>query len=299
MYKTSTDWGIMRPGFEGCEIEPNPKERAALPANTFSFSMPETWRDTVWTILNDKITDAVLSAFREAPPEYLVSDDLSWLDDLIEATSGEPSDTKALLATRLRKTYRYFRAGHATRTDDLTPFYKNGLRVLRPEEFHDKVRQLFLNGQHRGVSESKLESAIKEVGDEVREGRLYFAAQEDSLFNRRGSSGHYLIYGSEYLYCIAMRTADTVAAKKVLSGIGRPTMFVCDIPMSQIRDGTLEEFSGMMLEYLFAGLVDQIDTDVLSPWSGSALSIREDVAPENIVGHYHPERIFDPLWNAW
>ena len=207
--------------------------------------------------------------------------------------------SEALLATRLRKTYRYFRAGHATRTDDLTPFYDSGLRVLRPKEIHDRVCQLFLNGRHRGVSESKLEAAIKEVGDEVREGRLYFAAQEDSLFSRRGSSGHYLIYGSEYLYCIAMRAADTVAAKKVLSAIGRPTIFVCDIPMSKIRDGTLEEFSGMMLEYLFASLIDQIDTEVLSPWSGSALSIREDVTPESIVGHYHPERIFDPLWNAW
>lgn len=298
MYKTKTDWGIMHPGFEDREIEPNPVARAALPVDTFSFSMPVTWRDSVWTMLNDKVTDAVRIAFREAPPEYLVSDDLSWLDNLIEATSGELVDSKALLATRLRKMYRYFRAGHATRTDDLAPFYNNGLRVLRPEEIHSRVRQLFLRGQHQGASESKLEAAISEVGQEVREGRLYFAAQESSLISRKGSSGHYLIYGSEYLYCIAMRTADTASAKKVLSAIGRPTMFVCDIPMSKIPEGTLEDFSGKMLEYLFADLVDHIDTEVLSPWSGSGLSIREDIAAESIVGHYHPKRIFDPFWNA-
>jgi len=295
MHKTSADWGKMRAEFEGCQIAANPQERDAPPANAFSFSMPETWRDTVWAILNDYITDDVRSAFCVEPPKYLVSDELGWLDGIIETTLGKPSDIKALLATRLRSTYRLFRAGHATRTDDLTPFYKSGLRVLRPEEVHDRVRLLFLNGQHRSASEARLEAAISDVGGEGREGRLYFAAQEDSLYTREGSAGHYLIYGSEYLYCIAMRTAGTINAKKVLSGIGRPTMFVCDIPMCQIRDGTLEEFSGMMLEYLFAGLVDQIDTEVLSPWSGSALSIRANVAPENIVGHYHPEQIFDPL----
>lgn len=299
MYKTKEHWGTMQTAFEGREIAANPNDRVALPTDVFSFSMPDTWRDTVWCILSDQVTEEVRSAFSAAPPKYLVSDDLGWLDEIIETVSGEPSDIKALLGTRLREVYGHFRAGHATRTDDLTPYYERGLRVLRPEEAQDRARFLFLNGQFNGVSENRLESAIEEVGEETREGHLYFAAQEDSLYTENGSAGHYLVYGSEYLYCLSIRAAGTMTAKRVLSGIGRPTMFVCDIAMDQIRDGTLEEFAGMMLEYLFAGLVDGIDTEVLSPWSGSALSIWTDVAPESIVGHYHPEKIFDPLWNAW
>ncbi len=299
MYKTKKDWGTMHPAFEGRQISANPHDRATLPSDVLSFSMPDTWRDAAWRILSDQVTDEVRSAFCAAPPKYLFSDDLGWLDDIIEMVSGEPSDIKALLGARLREAYGYFRAGHATRTDDLTPYYERGLRVLRPEEAQDKVRYLFLNGQFRGVSETRLEAAIEEVGEDTRAGHLYFAAREDSLYTEDGSAGHYLVYGSEYLYCLAIRVAGTMTAKKVLSRIGRPTMFVCDIPMDQIRDGTLEEFAGMMLEYLFAGLVEQIETEVLSPWSGSALSIWTDVAPECIVGHYHPEKVFDPLWNAW
>lgn len=144
MYKTKKHWGTMHPAFEDRQISANPHDRAALPSDVFSFSMPHTWCDTVWRILSDQVTDEVRSAFCAAPPKYLVSDDLGWLDDTIEAVSGKPSDIKALLGARLREYYGYFRAGHATRTDDLTTYYERGLRVLRPHEVQDRVRLLFL-----------------------------------------------------------------------------------------------------------------------------------------------------------
>lgn len=36
-----------------------------------------------------------------------------------------------------------------------------------------------------------------------REGRLWLCADERNLTTRSGSAGHYLVYGSEYLYCQA------------------------------------------------------------------------------------------------
>ncbi|SFW99341.1 hypothetical protein SAMN04244548_00024 [Paracoccus pantotrophus] len=51
----------------------------------------------------------------------------------------------------------------------------------------------------------------------------------------------------------------------------------------------------MMLEYLFCELVEDMESDSLSPGSGSALTIQADLPADCIVGHYHPAKIYDPL----
>ena len=68
--------------------------------------------------------------------------------------------------------------------------------------------------------------------------------------------------------------------------------------MEMIALGTLREFGGMLLEYLFCELVDELEAHALSPGAGSALSLTENVPAECIVGHYHPAAIHDPLQNA-
>lgn len=75
-------------------------------------------------------------------------------------------------------------------------------------------------------------------------------------------------------------------------------MFVCDIPMSQIPDYTLEEFAGLLLEYLFCELVDELQPYALSPGAGSGFSLSTDLSPDHIVGHYHPDTVHDPLSSA-
>jgi len=99
---------------------------------------------------------------------------------------------------------------HAGRTNDVGQFYGQGLRYLRPEEIEDRARTIFLNGQYAIGTEAKLSAAIAELDARKpfggRNGRLYFAADEQSLITRSGGSGHYLVYGSEYLYCLGIRT---------------------------------------------------------------------------------------------
>ncbi|MFJ1311876.1 hypothetical protein [Agrobacterium sp. P15N1-A] len=248
------------------------------------------------------ITDDVKLAFKEAPPEFVVSDDLSWLDDLIFEVTGELGNIKQLTAQRLRRKYRFFRAAHGTRTNDLAQFYNNGLRFLRSDEIEDRARSLFLNGKLRFATEEKLQHAIEEIDARKaaggREGRLYFCADERNLITRSGCCGHYLIYGSEYLYCLGIGLGSSWEIKRVLKEIGRPTMFICDIPMSQIRDYTLEEFAGLILEFLFCELVEDLQPYALSPGTGSAFSLSSDLYPDHIVGHYHPDTVHDPLWSV-
>ncbi len=291
--------GSMLPGYEGREIAASLSERPLPPHDVFSYPLVETWRDRIWRMLGDFITEEVKAEFVRDPPEYVVSDDLSWLDNLINDVTGEITDIKTLTADRLREEYRAFRAGHATRTNDLAQFYRDGLKILNAAEVEDRARSIFLNGQFKYVTEQRLQDAIDEIDARNpaggREGRLYYCAREEELFSRAGGAGHYLTYGSEYLYCLGIRVASSWETKKVLTGIGSPTMFVCDIPMVMIRSATLEEFGGSILEYLFCELVDELEAHALSLGAGSALSLTENLPAECIVGHYHPATIYDPL----
>lgn len=293
---------VMQPGYEEREIVGSLSERALPPERVFHFPLVDTWRDRVWRMLGDVVTEDVRVAFIDDPPEYVVSDDLSWLDDIILAVTGVETNIKDLAAKRLREEFEAFRAGHGTRTNDLVPFYQRGLCILRAEEIENRARSIFLNGSFANASEARLEAAIEELDARNRaggrEGFLYFCACENELFEDHGA-GHYLIYGSEYLYCLGIRVTSVAETKKALTAIGRPTLFICDIPMAMIHDGTLREFAGMVLEYLFCELVYGLEADALSPGAGSALSLREDLPAKCIVGHYHPTKIYDPLRFSW
>jgi hypothetical protein len=294
--------GPMLRGHEGREIAEDLETRPAPPVDVFCFPLVDSWRAHVWKLLSDYVTDEVKAEFVRSPPEWVVSDGLSWLDNLIFDVTGETCQTRELLADRLRQEYRAFRASHATRTNDLAPFYKHGLRFLRAEEMEDRARSIFLNGQSSHAAEEQLQQAIDDLQARdprgAREGHLYFCANERSLITQSGGSGHYLIYGSEYLFCLGIRMTSSWETKRLLKGIGRPTMLICDIPMTLITSSTLREFAGMIIAYLFCELVEGLESYVLSPSAGSALILAADLPAEYIVGHYHPKRIYDPLWSA-
>ena len=123
---------------------------------------------------------------------------------------------------------------------------------------------------------------------------MHFCANEDSLISDIGRSGHYLVYGSEYLYALGMRAAGIATTKRALKSIGRPTMFVCDIPMSILGPFTPLTYAGKILDALFCELTGSLECYSMSPGAGSALSVTCDLPGSCIVGHYHPSTVFDP-----
>jgi len=291
--------GPMLPGYEDREISEHWHERAKSAPDVFCYPQVDSWRETLWGLLSDYLTAGVKAAFVDSPPEYIVSDDLSWLDEIVFEATGKVVDIKQLTADRMRAHYRGFRAVHGTRTDDLAPFYRNGLRILRSAEIEDRARSIFLNGRFRHASEERLQEAIRDVDARNegggREGRLWLCADERNLTTRPGSAGHYLVYGSEYLYCLGIRVATTRETKEALKSVGRPTVLVCDVPMQLMRSATLPMFAGLILEYMFCELIDDLQAHALSPGSGSGFSIPYDLPADWIVGHYHPENIHDPM----
>lgn len=266
-------------------------ERQPAPKHVWDFDRHATWHPDIWSLVADFIGPDVKTVFLKNPPEYLVSDDLSWLDNLVLQVRGIHIDSKAELAERLQDRYRAIRACHGTSVPTVDSFYKQGIRPLEIEEFHNQARQIFLSGDYPELSGDNLKNAIEHVGPATREGRVYFEANERLLIE---ICGHYMLYGSEYLTALAANLGGTRDYRRVLKGRFAPTLFVCDVPLEDLHPGTVAEFSGIALESIFQEL---LDGPSYSPdkWRGSGFSIRVPLESSCIVGHCHPTITRDPL----
>lgn len=287
----------MLPGHEDRELPEAPHQRAT-PRDVFIYPRVDTWSDRVWNMLSDIVTEDVTADFAHNPPEYVVSDDLSWLDDIIFDCTVVFSEIKATTADRLKEEFRAFRAAHATRTDDLSPIYREGLRIPSNIEIENKARHLFMNGQYPNLNEQRLEAAIRDLNEghwpyrTDQTPRLYLCADERDFLTKPGNSGHYLDFGSEYLFNLAIRLVGDHEAKRVLRSVGRPTMVLVDIPMATLHSSTLQEFAGSILEYLFCDLVEGLDAHALGPGAGSAITLHAELPKETVIGHYHPKLFY-------
>lgn len=267
------------------------EDRLKAPPYVWDWRDYASWRETVWALLNPIVDERVKAAFHKSPPEYLVSDDLDWLDNIIFSVTGEYEDSKEFLADKIHQHYQAFRAVHGTRNSSLTTFYEQGLLPLEPSKIHDQARSIFLDGRFPELTEEHLQTAIREVDTATRENRVYFDANEEMLLK---FGGQYMLFGSEYLLCIAGALRKNREDQRLLNSIGVPVVFVCDIPLNLMSRYTILEFSGMALEIVFRELLDGKDFE-RDPYQGGGLSIQDQLPPECIVGHYHPEITRDPL----
>lgn len=267
-----------------------PQEHPA-PTTVLDWGAYENWRETVWSLVDDVLDARVVAEFRRRPPEYVVGDDLSWLDTIVRRATGRELDTKALMADRLMGHYSAMRACHATRTADIASYYAHGLRPLTPAHVHARAKEIFLSGEFPELSDADLETAFVEVGCDLREGRVFFEANERLLLNL---AGHYLHYGGEYLIAIAAHLPGHRDYRQVLKQFGKPTMFICDVPLEDIGGRIVLEFAGTALESLFEEILqgDEFEPD---RHRGAGFPIYKALPPEQIVGHYHPSEMRDPF----
>ncbi|MES2178012.1 MAG: hypothetical protein V4550_09125 [Gemmatimonadota bacterium] len=120
-------------------------------------------------------------------------------------------------------------------------------------------------------------------------GRVFLAFDAEHLIKH---SGHYLIYGSESTMAIAatltrMGYGDT---QRTLAQIGKPALFVCEIPMNNLSFETRREIAATLYrEHRRArgkvpNRVEAVDHTVV---------LREDVKAQWIRAHMEPAEITD------
>jgi len=272
-------------------VDPIHATRPPAPSDVWDHRAYPTWRADIWKLIEDFADADVKKAFLNSPPKYVVCDDLSWLDDIVYAVRNQEIDSKALLSERLRKRYKALRAVHGTRTTNIPKFYHDGLLPMVPELLHAQAREIFLGGEFPELTESLLQQAIEAVGSDLREGRVWFEANEEMLI---AQAGHYMLYGSEYVTAIAAHLLGNRDYRQVLKNYGKPTLFVCDVPLELISEGILREFAGGALESVFQELLDGPEF-VADRWRGAGFYIRKPLTAEHLVGHYHPDVRRDPM----
>lgn len=119
--------GPMMPGYEDRLIEADLLVRPEPPDDVFALPLLHTWQSEMWMLIADVVPSNVKKAFAANPPEYITADDFDWLNDLIWEEMGQSVDILELFADRLVERYRFFRAVHGTRTDDVGQFYRDGI----------------------------------------------------------------------------------------------------------------------------------------------------------------------------
>ena len=218
---------------------------------------------------------------------------------------GYKSDCEELIAQTLediittekinefRRRYSHIRGYHACRPIDDQSYYQNGLKPLCKEEQTKHFRNIFLNGDFPEITEEMLQESIKKVKEKDNDLCLVLDDRDIIEF-----SGHYLIYGSEYLTNLVTQLPIENSQEKyfpVLRKIGKPTIFKINLPntteyVSDYR--ILEVIESMITEWVYCLAHLKTENHI---YPNDGLSFLKPILPEHICSDYSPKKIKDPI----
>jgi hypothetical protein len=184
--------------------------------------------------------------------------------------------------------YTHYRAYHACRPRSVKSFYENGFIGQNSNQLAKEFKDIFSD-----VDQVVLQSIIENCArrGELERGEICFATSPKNLVER---DGHYLIYGSEYIQAMTRELCEKKISSEDymlrLKNYGRPTLFEVNVPQENIQSSQRIRFSGLLIAFWgknILGVQDLIDYQCFSSHS--------DIPPENIMTHFHPAVICDPL----
>lgn len=261
-------------------------EQNALPPGRFRWSEKDRWHPEVLGMLSDLVDKKVIRQFRSDPPYCIASDDLTWLDRIVEKVKRRPSvDMKAIVTTRLQERYPEVVAFHACRPANLESYKTHGLRPCDPERLQAQAREIFGDSDRLEAAIHKLREGASYTYEEHNSGKVFFCLTLEELVE---SCGHYLLYGSEYLLGIA----GPLGKQNTLRKIGKATVIECCIPSSMIPPTYWKCLAGNVIADIFQKIADP-DYEEGIPTFG--FPIYGSLPPEAILQFHHPTRIPNPL----
>jgi hypothetical protein len=243
------------------------------------------WRRVARRIMGEYLSKDVVACLRAHPPRHVAADNLDWLDDAVQRVTGYRPNTKAHLADGLIKHYQFVRAYHGCRPVSLNSYRKGGIVPSNISDLQAIARQIFKRKE--GVEEAILHLASSSrflPYEQHNSGQVFFCLTRSELVEL---CGHYLLQGSEYLQCIAVRIDEN----HVLRKRGKATVIECDIPIGDVDPRTISAIAGYMLERIGDGLLRRFPE---SSGDSCGFSIEVPLAPQNIVSIGHPTGIPNP-----
>ena len=244
--------------------------------------------------VTNKIRTSLILRFVQDDREYCNYQDLARLLQRQLDAVGMRRPILDLMADWLRKEYSHVRVFHACHPVDVKSYYTDGIVTHGPGALKDRAREYFLTNALPEVTPETLERAIVKADEEFEyDGQIYFALDDRDL----KLSGHYLIYGSEYLELLAAHLKRQTGKDcfAILRSIGIPTMFACDLPFSYIESQTPERISGLCGRLLEHSFYEPVWPQGELPLGDLSFRIGIPLPPSLIVSHYHPTEILDDL----
>ncbi len=248
-----------------------------------------SWEGIVRNILNKILEPSYVRIVAEN------ADEIKYQDNEEEACNlfAHKISRKKLTKGVMREVSRNFTdviAYHACRVDQVATYYENGIIPLSPIDTQSTFRNQFKSY----ASQEEIEKAIAEVSTKTRAGVTHVVL-DDRVFYK--FSGHYLIYGSEYFQCLAVRLpGDEQTLRDMLKENGRATVFVCKLPFSLISN--LERLVQFMLADHFFRIAHTSDEVGIFDYT---ITITGHIKREFIIDDYRPTKILDPfcdcVWN--
>lgn len=169
------------------------------------------------------------------------------------------------------KEFTHIRAFHGCRTNILNSYYTEGIIPLTKERAYEQI-QITLQSK-KYINEEEITSTFNRLWTEPN--RVWFAITKEEIVKR---SGHYLLYGSEFINSVLAQFYLRDELKKN----GKPTIFACDVPLDVIGQPYQSD------------IIDSLRTkESLNHLSFMIYGI---LSSEDIVSHEHPDssKIYDP-----
>lgn len=172
--------------------------------------------------------------------------------------------------------YTHIRAYHGCRTLNVESYIKEGIHSFSRKQAYKIVHDILLQC---GIEEKEILKCFnKKWNDDMDhfDKVCVNISKEDMLY----LSGHYLIYGSEFICGIC---ADLFCQYK-LKKIGKPTLLECHIDKQKFSRSTLQAIEDNDIKY--------------KSWDGG-IYLLDDVSPNEIVEITYPQKIYDPLLRCY
>lgn len=174
----------------------------------------------------------------------------------------------------LLREYTHLRGYHGCRPISIDDYYQKGIKPIEKEfARHEAILRLC----DRWITAEKVIDRFNESWNDLTHPHksVWLTYSEKEFLN---GSGHYLIYGSEFLCGIASQ----LFCQPNLKRVGIPTIFHCNIPLENIPETYLSD----------------INEKIHRRDSSGGFRVYGEVLANEIVGYSQPKTIFDPLTSS-
>lgn len=168
--------------------------------------------------------------------------------------------------------YTHIRAYHGCRTSNIESYIKEGIHSFSRKQAYKIAHDTLLQC---GIEEKEI---LKCFNEKWNDNIDHFnnvcvnISKEDMLH----LSGHYLVYGSEFICGMAVDLFCQYKLKK----IGKPTLLECHIDKPKFSRSALQAIEDNEIKY--------------GCWDGG-IYLLEKISPDEIVEITYPQKIYDPL----